>query len=460
MSIDPVQRKVAEEIRDDIISEIAAETGINDAHLGAVTRQTAFAVGSELDELYYQLWRAERASYIKKASGQALDDRGADFNVARREATKAIGTGRFTVDSATTIPVGTLISAPATTARDKIQFITLAAIAAGSPGTYDVTIEAVTAGEAGNLAASAITQLDTTVAGVSAVTNPGATVLGREREDDDTYRERILATIDGLSKATIWAITAEALNFEIQTLTLQGGIDISQTSLAVAEDLNTIPLSVLFPGKIIIDSEVIQYTGIDTSSDPHQITGLTRGAASSVAAAHDDGAHLKEYVPAGRGERVTSVALVESPGLVAVYIDDSTTLGADSELVDLVGKRLKGDGTTRDPGVRPAGVALTCNAAAIVDIDVDCQIQSRIGFNHVEVANAVETAVTNYLNGLKIDEDVDGYALACVIMDVSGVLTIVSGTLAIGGVTFDGTDSSDVNISSTSVARSGSINVT
>ena len=457
---DPVQRKTAEQIRDDITAQIAAETGINDDVLGAVIRQSAYAVGMELDELYFQIWRAERATYIKKAYGQALDDRGADFGVTRRPARKAIGTARFTTTTAATIPIGTLISAPATTARDRIQFVTLAAIAAGGAGTYDVAIESLLTGSEGNLANSAITQIDTAIAGVSAVTNPAATTLGRAVEDDDTYRERILATIDGLSKATIWAIRAEALNFELQTMTLKGGIDDTQTYLEIAEDLEQIPLSILFPGKIQIDNEIIQYTGIDTSLDPQRITGLTRGVGASVAAAHSDGAIATEYVTTGRGTLVTALAIVEGLGVVSVYIDDGTTSGADSELVDLVGKRLKGDGTTRDPGVRPAGVALACYAATIVLVDVDVQIQSKFDYNHTEVAAAVATAITSFLNGRKPGQSLDAYAIACVIMDTPGVETIVANTLYIDNTLFDGSDAADVAIAATSVARAGTVGVT
>lgn len=455
----PLQLKKAEDIRDDILAEMVALTNLNDKILGAVLRQMAFAVGSELDEFYYQLWRAMNATYIKKAEGEALDDRGADFGVTRRAAQAAVGSARFTATGATTIPQGTLISAPATTSRDQVQFRTLAEKVVAGAGNVDVTIEAVETGSGGNLAASSISQIDTPVASISDVTNPAATTLGREIEDDNTYRERILATLDGLSAATIWAIRAEALNFEVQELTLQGGLDDSQTYLEVVEDLNTIPLSILSPNKIKINEEVCICTGIDTSVDPHRITGLTRGAESTTATDHADGSIIREWIPSGRGTLVSSVAVVESPGLIETYIDDGTTSGAHSQLVDLVGRRLKGDGTERDPGVRPGGVTLNCQAAGILLVNVAVQIQSKSGYNHAEVVNSVQTALTNHLNAKRIGEEVDGYALASVILGVPGVETIISGSLSINSTTFDGTDSSDVSTSNTQVARAGAISV-
>lgn len=457
---DPIQIKTAEQVRDDILAAVSAETGINDAVLGATIRQLAYAVGSELDEFYYQLWRAMNATYIKKATGSALDDRGADFGLTRRAARVAVGTAQFSCGASATVPLGTLISAPATTTRDKIQFRTLAEVSRVGAGTVDAAIEAVETGEAGNLANATITQLDTSISNITAVTNPAATTLGRDTEDDDTYRERILAHIDGLSAATIPAIRDACLNFELQTLTLQGGITSGATSLAVAEDLNTIPLSILIPGKIIIDSEVIAYTGIDTSSSPHQITGLTRGAESTTAAAHNDGATVTEWVSTGRGTTIRSVGIVESLGLVKLYLDDGTVAGAHSSLVSLVDKRIKGDGTARDPGVRPAGVAISSFAATVVTVSVAAQIQVKYGHNPTEVKTAAATAVSALLNSFKTKESVDGYAVACAIMDTDGVETIVSGSLSINGFTFDGTDSSDVTISETQVARAGTVTIT
>lgn len=463
----PTQIKVAEQIRDDILASIAADTGISDQNLGSNTRSTAYAVGSEIDEVYFQLWRLQRAFYIRTATGTALDSRGADYGLTRRAAQYAIGTARFTFTGAGThtVPNGALVSAPATTARDKIQFATPATGTYNrtGAGTIDVPITAVVAGAEGNLGSGTITQLDTTISGVTAVTNPSATTLGAPEETDDEFRARILRHIEGLSRCTVASILNGAIDFEQQTLTLAEAIDASATTIKVREDLTEIPLSIAATGKLGLNgnAEVVTYTGINTSSDPHQITGVTRAQEGTTAVAHEEGIAITEYIPTGEAVRVTSATAVETTAHVNVWIDDGTATGPDNELVDLVEKRLRGDGTERDPGYKAGGVTLDVYAVSIVSVNVVASVIVASGYNASDVVGAsgtVNTAVTNFLNSLVVGQDVIGYQVACVITDLPGVETINS--LSINGTAFDGTNAADVAISSSQAARSGSHTIT
>lgn len=455
---DPILLKRAEEIQADILAEVAVQTGISDLNLGSIIRTLAYAVAQEIEGAYFQVYRAMVNAYILTASGTALDDRGADFSLDRRAATKAVGTARFTSSGSVTVPSGTQIAAPATTARDRIVFQTTAVGSRVGAGTLDIPIQAVVAGDEGNLASSTITEMVSAVSGVTAVTNPGATLLGTDQEDDDAYRGRIVAHIEGLSRGTPVSIIDGALDFTVQAVTLKNALPSGQNYMEVAEDLATIPITVAATGKLaILDSsgnvaEVVYYTGINTAISPQRVTGLSRGQESTSDVSHEAGLSVEEWIPAGRGRSVTGVVLVETPGNVDVYIDDGTTLGPHDELKNLVQYRLRGDGTARDPGYRPAGVTLSGYKVTIVNVNVTATVQGNVN------TDEIEAAIEAYLNTRSIGEDVYGSAIACVIQDSAGVEKVVS--LVIQGNTYNGAAAADVTIGSTSVSRAGTITVT
>ena len=460
---DIVQLKTAEEIRDDILAEIESNTGISDENLGSVARTFAYAVATEIDEFYYQLYKATRAFYIKTSTGTALDNRGSDYGLTRLAAAKAVGVARFTCSAATTINSGSQVAVPATSTHDEIVFEAVETVVVAAPGTADVRIQALVAGEDGNVASSSITYLKQSISNVTGVTNPAATVLGSDEEDDDEFRDRIIRTLQGLSRGTIPAILNGAIDFALQEVTLAVALPAGQNYIEVAEDLNLYPFSAIANTYLSIDdnTEVVYYTGIDTSVTPHRFTGVTRaqldGSTPTVDAAHEVGAKVKEHIPTGRGYRVTSASLNEYHGYVNVYIDDGTVSGPVSYLVDLVQKRLRGDGTDRDPGYRGAGISLYVYARSVILVDVTITVVVEPDYDATEVKDDVESAITDFLNGHKVDQDVYAYQIAEVAMGVQGVRTITA--LDVDGVTFDGTSAADIAVNATSVARANTITV-
>lgn len=459
-----VQIKTAEEILSDILAEIESQTGISDENLGSVTRSFAHGTAIEIDELYYQLYKATRAFYIKTSTGVALDNKGSDYGLTRSAASKAVGVIRFTCSGSATIPIGTQIAAPATSSRDEIVFETVEVASRIGAGTVDARIQALVAGVDGNLASSSITYLKTSVSNVTGATNPAATVLGSDEEDDDTFRDRIIRTLQGLSRGTIPAILHGAIDLELQEVTLINALPNGQNYIEVAEDLNLYPFSeVGGTNYLSVDEnkEVVYYTGIDVTSSPHKFTGVVRGqldgSTPTSDADHEAGVKIKEHIPTGRGYKVTSAGINEYHGYVNVYIDDGTTQGPVSYLVNIVEKRLRGDGTDRDPGYRGAGIGVYVYARSVVLVDVTASIVVEPEYDSSEVISSVQSAVTDFLNGHKVDQDVYGYQIAEVIMAVDGVRTISA--LDVDGVTFDGTNSADIAISATSVARAQTISI-
>lgn len=449
-----VQQKTAEEIQENILDQIAAERGITDRELGANVRTEVNAVSQELDGNYYQLYRLQRGFYLETATGDELDSKAADFGLSRKSAVAAIGSVDITVSAATTIPIGSLFAAPATTTRDEVQFETLSALSPGSAGTYSVAVRCTSTGVSGNVATGQITKIVNPIASVTGVTNPGATTLGASAEDDDSLRARIRRHIDGLSRGTAPSILAAALDFEPQFITLAVSTDTTQTYLEISEDLNTVPIAT--SGTLALNnySEVVTYTGIDLTTDPHRITGVTR-AGSPVA--HTAGVRIDEYVPSGRGRSIPNAVLQESAGVVDVYVDDGTATGISAELLALVTAFLQGDGTARFEGYKAAGITLNGFAQGLVTVNVTAVIVVETGYSSSSVLADAQTNVTNLLNTYK-NRTLYGSVVLSAIEETLGVAGVTTFSMDDGTTTVGATGLLSVSV--TQVVRSGTISIT
>lgn len=91
----------------------------------------------------------------------------------------------------------------------------VAVLSAGSL-SVDVLAQAVEAGPSGNTAAGLIRTMSVAPAGIAACTNPAAFTGGREEEEDEAFRARILATYRQLPNGTNAAAYAQ------QTLAVEG----------------------------------------------------------------------------------------------------------------------------------------------------------------------------------------------------------------------------------------------
>lgn len=457
-----VQIKTAEQIRDDILAALAAELGISDANLGSFIRTFTYAYASELDELFYQIYRGTVGFYIRSASGIALDERAADFDLTRDAALPALGHVTFTGSNGTVIPVGAQVAKGATPFSDEVVFQTTqgGTIATGS---LVLPVRAVVAGEAGNVGTGEINEQKTSIAGVTAVSNSTATLLGREIESDATLRERLLRRIFGLSRGTPASIFQGAMDFRVQRATLALAVSDTATTLVVYEDLNLLP----FPtsGTLLVGTEAITYTGLSLSRDTDggvfaAFTGCTRGALATAAQTHSLGESVQEYVIPSRANRVQTALLEEDPnnGHVDVYIADGSELAAHSSLASAVQARLRGDGTLRNEGYRGAGITLDVFAAAVISLVVTAQVVVSPAYDTPTVFAAIKTALVRYVNGLSVGEGVLGYKIAAVISGVEGVANVLA--LTIQGNAFDGGAAADVSLFVNQVARCNATNIT
>ena len=177
------------------------ETGENTA-LGKYIRINAYDQEQleETAELIYY------SRYPSTATGLSLDRLCPYAGIARNAATKA----RYTVTVHGTagyeIPSGFLVSTDA-----GVTFASIAAVTIEDNGTAEMTVDASTAGEIGNVTVSSINGIVNPDADVTSVEGKSLVTSGTDMESDFALRERFEAAIQGAGSGNENAISASLL---------------------------------------------------------------------------------------------------------------------------------------------------------------------------------------------------------------------------------------------------------
>lgn len=182
-------QKIYEDLRD----SFAERSGITVIEGGDMSLRL-WAVASEIYTLEVQSDFVSRQCFPQTALGNYLDMHAQMRGLQRGTAEKAGGILRFYLEearpAAVEVPAGVVCMSEAET-----EFITTDAGEIPAGETYcDVPAEAMVAGAGGNLPAGGIRYIELPPTGVSGVTNPAAFSGGCGAEDDETLRERILAS--------------------------------------------------------------------------------------------------------------------------------------------------------------------------------------------------------------------------------------------------------------------------
>ena len=175
------------------------ETKITDFNEGSEIRNLLEAIAVDHYILMQQINESGNLSFIQTADGFWLDKHGANpfINLPRKEGSESSGELTFTLASAsetiTMIPAGTIVVSETT----GLEFITQGDCVL-YPDELSNTINAtsISKGEDTNVPANDITIiLDLTLPSELSVTNVSAFEGGVDVEDDDVYRERLLAHV-------------------------------------------------------------------------------------------------------------------------------------------------------------------------------------------------------------------------------------------------------------------------
>lgn len=139
----------------------------------------AFAI--EAADLYQRADEIEAKLDIENLSGDELTRRVYQLTgIKRRPAVFAVG--EVTVTGKGLVPLGSLFSTP-----DNIQYKTTQEANVVDSGK--IPIQAVIAGESGNVGAGSITKIPVTIAGITAVTNEAPTRNGYRQESDEELKK-------------------------------------------------------------------------------------------------------------------------------------------------------------------------------------------------------------------------------------------------------------------------------
>jgi uncharacterized phage protein gp47/JayE len=174
------------QIRDQIIADIEAKIGQTVPTLPrAFFRVLATALAGVVALLYrFGAWVYDQI-FPSTADAEALTRTGEQYGIIRGAAVAWAGTATATGASDTVIPVGTLWQADGVVYRQSAA----AAIVAGSA---TISLEALTTGDATNLANASLVSLVTPLAGVDTDATVASTATtGEDAEALETYRARI-----------------------------------------------------------------------------------------------------------------------------------------------------------------------------------------------------------------------------------------------------------------------------
>ncbi|WP_042298948.1 baseplate J/gp47 family protein [Paraburkholderia kururiensis] len=195
-----------------------AASNLIDTAVGSVLRailEANAAIVMWLQGLVLYLASLTRAA---TCSGSDLDSWMADYGVTRLPASYASGPvtfSRFTATSQATIPVGSLVQSSdgtqqyavvADTTNPAYSATLNAFVIPAGTTSVTVTVQAVTAGAAGNMLANQVNALYQAIPGVDTVTNANPFTNGANAESDVAFRARFQTYIASLSKATKGAV--------------------------------------------------------------------------------------------------------------------------------------------------------------------------------------------------------------------------------------------------------------
>lgn len=206
--------KTVDEIYGELLASFGKRTGLEPRE-GCDLSARMYALAAQVCALYVQADWALRQAFPQTAEGEYLDAHAQLRGLARKRATAAQGTVRFTAgekaDAPREIPKGTVCM---TAGLVRFETERAGVLEAGAL-TADVPVRALEAGEAGNVSAGAISSMAVAPMGIASCTNPQPCSGGSDGEGDEVLRERVLGTFKRLPNGANAAFYEQgALSFD------------------------------------------------------------------------------------------------------------------------------------------------------------------------------------------------------------------------------------------------------
>ena len=459
-----------EQMLQQFLSRMVTLAGLSDVSDTSVLRHTGAAVARAVDQANYQTLALLDRFSIDTAQGADLDARAAEIQpgtISRFLATSAAGNVIFTRSAQTgtvIIPAGTQVSDSlgnvfSTQASSSIAPTSAAQISGHLVGQDSplVPIKAILAGSAGNVASGTLTTFVQRPTGVDSVTNVGATSQGSDEESDTSFRARIKAYVASLPRSTPLALQTAVLgqtdpvsgdqilfaqvSEDVTTpgyvqLYIDDGTGTSESVATVSGEIVTATLSGPPVGSAVGGETRLSLDQCPVkAADAVTLTSNARGALAQ-------GTDYTLHAPSGL--LVFTPALIKGEVITASYTYFTGIIALAQKIVD---------GSAADPtnypGIRAAGISVTCLAPLVVaqPISVTCTIAD--GYDAVSTRTTVQAAILSYINALPISGDILLAGLFQTIMAQQG---IINATIT--------TPAADVAFGDGQIARVLSSNVT
>ena len=173
--------------QEDILKELQTESTTEATKIEGTFEYDMLASNSiEFAKTEVELEQLYKACFADTSWGEYLTMIAEQYGVLRRAATKATGT--ITLTGKGIVPTGSLFTTAAGTKFQTLEYRNV-------NGTADVPVEAVNAGEAGDVKENTITVIPMSIPGITAVTNAEATSGGYDEEDDEDLLKRYLEKV-------------------------------------------------------------------------------------------------------------------------------------------------------------------------------------------------------------------------------------------------------------------------
>lgn len=447
MSVFVLQR--APEFEAILAARIRARTpGLTDIEPGSVLRQIIGAAARGFEIGSFNTAQLLQLFSIYAAQGADLDARAQDYlpvGINRGAASRATGTVRWSraiaTASAVVIPAGTRFARPGSnppvsyvsTAPGWIPAAGTISVRTDGPGG-DIPARAEVAGAPGNTGLGTTTVTLSTLAGISAVTNPTPFTGGVDRETDDQFRARIVEYTSTLARST-----RNALEFRAK----QAEIDGQRVVLA-----RCLQSPYYAPGSatlLIDDGSGTAESFAQTTLDEDLITSATGGETRFYTGNFPlRGSAWTVTLDPASGPTVvltydTDYRVVAPWGLVqlsptsfptGLAAGDRLYIGPYEYYTGLVAlTQLLIDGDPADPVNfsmwRGEGTVITVRVPSVITVNVACSIAVIEGFARDTVKALVQQAIGAYLASLNIGDDVIVAAMIERAMSVAGMFDVV-----------------------------------
>ena len=206
--------KTVDEIFEEMLSCFGEKTGV-ELEAGCDLAVRLYAAAAQVYALYVQADWVARQAFPQTAEGEYLDLHAQLRSLERKEATRAVGTLRFTAGEVSendrAIPLGTVCMTAGLVRFETTQ----AAVLSAGATQVDVPAQAVQPGSAGNVSADTVVSMAVAPVGIQSCGNPSPFLGGSDGESDQELRVRVLDTFQRLPNGANAAFYEQgALSFD------------------------------------------------------------------------------------------------------------------------------------------------------------------------------------------------------------------------------------------------------